>query len=349
MSNENQITQVSVEKLEEQITLNEDRIESTLELLEDCEPFVRSVLLERLSHYRWCLSELRKEKLRRLQAESDVSDCVIANKSNQKETNKSTIEWDIENLKGTGDEGEKCLNGVWTFTFDAAKKAAKKQGKRLPTKDEIDILLQTVQTWDSVVKARKFGDLILEAKGSIGGLPDVGLYWTATESKEAAFILYFNIRTADLSDNVSRGAFCSVRCVNENQSPLKEETNENTNKNANSCIEHTSELNLQENEYDEQGHLIKENVYNQSGVLIKVCTYTYNANNIIEKKTKDLQGYFAYNFIDKYNDNGQLTEEQIYMGDEYVGKETFIYDSHGNTIEKQIYTAANILFKTEKF
>ncbi len=56
---------ITDERLNEEITLNEDRIETTIELIEDSDSFTTGVLFERLNHYKWCLNILNSEKKRR--------------------------------------------------------------------------------------------------------------------------------------------------------------------------------------------------------------------------------------------------------------------------------------------
>jgi len=211
MSNSNPERLISDEKLDEQITLNEDRIESTIDLLEDCDSFVKTVLIERLSHYRWCLGELQKEKKKRVENMNSVT--TNESKLNVEES-KSGIVWDSEDLKGTGENGERFVNGEWYFTFEAAKSAAKKQGKRLPTKKEFDTIVESENIWDDTLNARKFGKLILPVNGmDLRDQGIVGYYWSCTEEGENAYILYFNFRFAGLTDNVSKNAHLTVRCI----------------------------------------------------------------------------------------------------------------------------------------
>lgn len=118
--------------------------------------------------------------------------------------------WDCENTK---------VNGEKFADFDTANTYAKKISRRLPTKEELQALIDSGYEWDKEKQGMWFADrkLFLPAEGFKGGpsgsvFPDMGFYWSSSEYNDSfAYYLFFN-DSIITSHNKGLNA-SSVRCV----------------------------------------------------------------------------------------------------------------------------------------
>ena len=143
--------------------------------------------------------------------------------------------WDTENLE---------INGKTHFTYEEAKAEAAKRGKRLPTKNDFEELLQLSHIWDTNKKGMWFaekeadlkngkslflptagtryhGDTVIADAGKFGG------YWSVTPCGTInAYYLYFNGTNAYMC-NLNRFYGFTVRCVSDiNKSEIMKENQE---------------------------------------------------------------------------------------------------------------------------
>ena len=131
------------------------------------------------------------------------------------------LEWDTNNLE---------VNGKTHFTYEEAKAEAAKLGKRLPTKNEFDALLQLPHVWDltnnGLLVAEKSDDLktnnslFFKALGyiSCGSLySDYGSggYWSSS-LKSWMFAFYLDFYNSSIRMNSIIPSFkFTVRCVSD--------------------------------------------------------------------------------------------------------------------------------------
>lgn len=144
------------------------------------------------------------------------------------------LAWDIENLE---------VNGNSYFTYEKANEEASKRRKRLPTKEELDSLLELPHIWDKdrkgiwiaedIVDLKSDKALFLSAAGyrkngsdEVDLIGDSGGYWLATPSDLTyAYYLVFDKFTCETGYNY-RGTGFMVRCVQDINKPVIMEDNQ---------------------------------------------------------------------------------------------------------------------------
>ena len=130
------------------------------------------------------------------------------------------LAWDRENLE---------VNGNIYFTYQEAMREAYKLGKRLPTKNELDVLRILPHSWDKNKKGMWFAEkeedlrtdksLFLEFAGYYYNKNYVGSYgchWTSSPINVAAFpyrLYFYNPDCNMLSTN--NGYIGTIRCVSD--------------------------------------------------------------------------------------------------------------------------------------
>lgn len=123
------------------------------------------------------------------------------------------IWWDTENTR---------INSERFADFKTANAYAEKIGRRLPTDEELQALIDTGREWDEEKQGMWFADrkLFLPAEGFKGSLSGriyrgVGHYWSSSafEGTRARY-LWFNESAAYLNGSIRAGGF-SVRCVSD--------------------------------------------------------------------------------------------------------------------------------------
>ncbi|MDZ4121450.1 MAG: hypothetical protein U1C33_03465, partial [Candidatus Cloacimonadaceae bacterium] len=96
--------------------------------------------------------------------------------------------------------------------------------------------------------------------------------------------------------------------------------------------------------YDSAGNKIRENYFDENMELSSQLSYIYDKDNkLIEKQ--DYKGSFFGDIenICKYNAQGLLTEEILFVDDELEESTTYSYDQYGNLtlqVVKSVYQAA---------
>lgn len=123
------------------------------------------------------------------------------------------IWWDCENTR---------INGEKFSDFDTANAYAEKIGRRLPTKEELQALIDSGYEWDKKKQGMWFADqkLFLPTKGFKSALsgkiyPGVSYYWSSTAFTAIhAWYLWFYGSGASLDSYYLTGG-CSVRCVSD--------------------------------------------------------------------------------------------------------------------------------------
>jgi len=123
--------------------------------------------------------------------------------------------------------------------------------------------------------------------------------------------------------------------------------------------------------YDKKNRIIKSNVYNSSDKLISNFKYDKQGRkiemykqytlknvlfqdgiNIYDKKGNEIENDYYNNKIleskriYKYNNNGQISEDETYNLDgSFYGKITYYYDDFGNLTKRKEFVKGNVLFK----
>ena len=145
------------------------------------------------------------------------------------------LAWDTENLN---------VDGKTHFTYEEAKAEAAKRGKRLPTKDEFDDLLQLCNVFDQEKHGMWFAknqedlksdkSLFLPAAGfthvslhSINDVDENGLYWSDTlYLYTKAYRLNFNKMNSGYMYMLDKNYSYTVRCVSDINKSEVMETNQ---------------------------------------------------------------------------------------------------------------------------
>ncbi|WP_071146134.1 fibrobacter succinogenes major paralogous domain-containing protein [Bacteroides ihuae] len=122
--------------------------------------------------------------------------------------------WDTENLKDENGNDLYC-------TFEAANETAKYLGRRLPTKEEFEALVNLPHVWEAGKKGMLFGELFLPARGyryfntdAFAYVDTNGCYWSASPNSTGGYYLGFNSYGNVHPANSSYHAYgFTVRCV----------------------------------------------------------------------------------------------------------------------------------------
>ena len=99
-------------------------------------------------------------------------------------------------------------NKVQHFTWEAAEYYVKKVGKRMPTKEE----------WEGLMEAGKTKDMPLSGirnwnNGPYNFQGTNGYYWSSSPNGAYSYSAYFNVGGGNIASNANRAGGFAVRCV----------------------------------------------------------------------------------------------------------------------------------------
>lgn len=90
---------------------------------------------------------------------------------------------------------------------------------------------------------------------------------------------------------------------------------------------------------DGQNRSLEEDEFDNDGKLSKTVYYKYiDGENVVEKRTIELNDSLAYSFIHRYK-NDKILEEWIYMGEGLSSINVWIYNEGGSFVKKVVYPA----------